>query len=61
MMKGMDESRWQYMAPLTSMTFKGEEEKHRRKLFFIDFVRFEKFKKLRNVVSYGCSTLTIKT
>ena len=58
--KGMDESRWQGMTPPISTTFNGEEENNTIKLFIIDFIRFTNFKKIRNVLGYGCSILTIK-
>jgi len=48
------------MKPSINMTFKGEEESHASKIFIIDFVRFKKFKKIRNVLSYGCFILAIK-
>jgi len=60
MMKGMDGSRWKGMAPSINMTFNGEGENNKNKLFIIDFVRFTKFKKIINVLDYGCSILTIK-
>jgi len=60
MMKIMDGSNWKGMTPSIHKTFKGEEEKRTRKLFIIDFVRFTKFMKIRNVLGYGCSILTIE-
>ena len=48
------------MTPPISMTFKGEEEKYANKLITIDFMRFTKMKKIRNVLGYGCPILTIK-
>jgi len=59
-MKGMDGRRWKGMEPSISRTLKGEEENHIRKLFIIDIIRFKKFKKIINVLGYGCSILTIK-
>lgn len=53
-------SGWKGMAPSINMTFKSEEEKHTTKLFIIDFIRFTKFDKIKNVLSYRCSILTIK-
>ena len=58
--KRLNGSEWKGMAPPISMTFKSEEENHTRKLFIIDFIRFTKFKIIRNVLGYGCSILTIK-
>lgn len=60
MMKEMDGCRCQGMTPSTNMNFKGEEENHTRKLLIIDFIRFTKFNKIRNVLNYGYSILTIK-
>lgn len=58
--KGMDGSRWQGMTPLISTTLKGEEEGYANKLINIDFMRFTEMKKIRNVLGYGHSVLTIK-
>ncbi len=58
--KRIDGSRWQAMAPSINTTFKGEEENHKIKLFIIEFIRFTKFKKIRNVLGYGGSILAIK-
>ena len=60
MMKGMDGSRLQVMAPSISTNLKGEEENKTRKLLIIDIVKFIKFKKIINMLGYGCSILTIK-
>ncbi len=58
--KGMDGSRWQGMTPPISTTFKDEEEKYVNKIFTIDFMRFTEMKKIRNVLGYRCSVLTVK-
>jgi len=48
------------MTPLINTTFNGEEEEIIKKLVIIDFVIFTKFKKIINVLRYGCSIPTIK-
>lgn len=58
--KGMDGSRWQGLTPLISTTLQREEEEYVNKLITIDFMRFTEMKKIINVLSYGCSFLTVK-
>jgi len=54
--KGMERSRWHGMTPPISMTFKGEEVKYTHKLFTINFMRFAKMEKIKNVLGYGRSS-----
>ena len=58
--KGMDGIRWKGMTPPISTTFKGEEEEYANKIITIDFMRFIEMKKIRNVLSYRHSVLTVK-
>ena len=48
------------MTPPISMTFKGEEEEYTNNLITIDFMRFTEMKKIRNVLGYEFSFLTVK-
>jgi len=48
------------MTPMFDLTFKSEEENNTRKIFTINFIRFTKLEKLKDMLDYGCITLTIK-